>query len=149
LYSALFELHLKSKNLLSMHQLVLAAELVRWILPDSSHAVTNMPSCISRLHLIPLPSKAAFANAASTTAMLLGVDVRPAVHWCLVLLVNQAVVRPLVLVNLINTILTPGLNQLLIHRWSWGYLGNAGTVVIIQCTELVMLLGILSWHNRG
>eukprot|EP00775_Hariotina_reticulata_P001640 gene1640-1982_t len=64
-------------------------------------------------------------------------------------LYGQAVVRPLVLVNLISTLLTPGLNQLFIHRWSWGYLGNASTVVVIQCAELLMLLGILTWHNSG
>jgi Na+-driven multidrug efflux pump len=62
-------------------------------------------------------------------------------------LAAQATVWPLVGVAGVTMSLTPGLNHLFMKSAGWGFLGAAGTLVVVHAVELLLLLAAASWHN--
>jgi hypothetical protein len=62
-------------------------------------------------------------------------------------LAAQAVVWPLVGVAAVTMSLTPLLNHCFMVLAGWGFLGAAGTLVVVHGVELMLLLAAAAWHN--
>jgi hypothetical protein len=62
-------------------------------------------------------------------------------------LAAQATVWPLVGVAGVVMGLTPLLNHVFMKTAGWGFLGAAGTLVVLHAVELLLLLAAAAWHN--